>query len=513
MSRLRGPALNYAANYALALLSAALLILICPDWNVVWLAPLALTPLLWALAREPRPLHRFLLGYAAGWVYWFTICIWIQFVLEYHGGMGQWGGWGTFLLFCAYKSIHLGVFSLLAAILLPHWYAAPAIAALWTGIERTHGNFGFAWLALGNAGIDMPVPLRLAPVTGVYGLSFVFALLGTAFALALLKRPRKQFPWVAPVLLLPLLPALPEAPAAGETAVLVQPNVPEDREWAPVTTEQLHLRLASVSLEAARRATTRLVLWPEVPGPLYYYNDPSFHEKVTDLARLAHAYFLFGTVAQTPDHRPLNSAVMLKPDGSFVDRYDKINLVPFGEFVPEPFGFVNRISKEAGDFVPGNRMVLFPVQGQPVGAFICYESVFPDHVRQFVKRGATLLVNLSNDGYFGHSAARGQHLSIVRMRAAENERWILRATNDGISAAIDPAGRVTSRILPYSEQVARVDFGYNRALTPYSLYGDWFAWGCLLMAVALLPLTQWPHYTPPRKPGTTSAGSQARRRP
>ncbi len=117
-----------------------------------------------------------LLGEFAGIVYWFAICYWIQFVLEVHGGMGHWGSWGTFALFCVLKALHLALFSLLAAVLLKTRYAIPAIAALWTGIERTHGTFGFAWLTLGNAGIDMPLPLRLAPFVGVYGISFLFAL-------------------------------------------------------------------------------------------------------------------------------------------------------------------------------------------------------------------------------------------------------------------------------------------------------------------------------------------------
>src|SRR5579884_424969 len=159
-------------NWELALLSAALLVTIFPRFNLIWLAPFALAPLLLALSREPRPWMRFLLGYVAGVVYWFATCYWIQFVLEVHGGMGRWGGWGTFLLFCVLKAIHLGVFAMLAAVVLPHSYAIPAVAALWTGIERTHADFGFAWLTLGNAGIDMALPLRLAPWVGVYGLSF-----------------------------------------------------------------------------------------------------------------------------------------------------------------------------------------------------------------------------------------------------------------------------------------------------------------------------------------------------
>ena len=200
--------------------------------------------------------------------------------------------------------------------------------------------------------------------------------------------------------------------------------------------------------------------------------------------------FLLGAVGFTPQREPLNSAVMLDPSGRIVDRYDKINLVPFGEFIPPMFGWVNRITKEIGDFVPGERVVVFPVDGHKLGAFICYESVFPDLVRQFVHGGAEVLVNLSNDGYFGHSFAHQQHLEIVRMRAAENRRWLLRATNDGITAAIDPACRVVERMPAFVQTAGLLPYNYERAETPYTRHGDWFAWGCfefgfLMSAVSL----------------------------
>ena len=129
------------------------------------------------------------------------------------------------------------------------------------------------------------------------------------------------------------------------------------------------------------------------------------------------------------------------------------------------------------------------MDGHKIGAFICYESAFPDLVRQFARDGAEVLVNLSNDGYFGHSAAREQHLSLVRMRAAENRRWILRATNDGITAMVDPAGRVAFRAPPYRELASDVTYRYEAQMTPYTRYGDWFAWSCLIAGL-LLPLEE-----------------------
>ena len=235
-----------------------------------------------------------------------------------------------------------------------------------------------------------------------------------------------------------------------------------------------------------------LILWPEVPAPIYYESDSAFREQVHQLAQLTGAYFLFGTVAHTRDGLPLNSAVMVAPEGRLIDRYDKIFLVPFGEFVPSLFSFVNKISSEAGDFAPGSRIVVFPVGSHQVATFICYESAFPHLVRQFAGHGAQLLVNLSNDGYFGDRAAREQHLRLVRMRAAENRRWVLRSTNNGITASVDPAGRVREALPSWSEQVGRLSDSYVSSRTPYSMSGDWFAWGCLALGLALVVVSQFP---------------------
>jgi len=490
MTRLPAPWIKYA----LALATAVLLVLAFPPLNLTVFAPLALTPLLLALIWEPRPWHRFLLGYAAGNVYWFATCYWIQFVLEVHGGMGPWGGWGSFLLFSLAKSLHLALFAMLAGVLVPRWYAIPAVAALWTGIERTHGTFGFAWLALGNAGIDMALPMRLAPIIGVYGLSFFFALIAAGIALLIVRRPRQELAWLGLLLVVIVLPPLPDATPGDRTAVLVQPDIPEEADWTPVTADAAQRRLVNITTSAAAAGPTDLMIWPESPGPFYYSNDPGFRDKVNALARDQHAPLIFGTVAFTEKEQPLNSAVMLSSDGRPVDRYDKMYLVPFGEFIPPLFGWVNRISQEAGDFVPGKRVVVSPAGDMRVGTFICYESAFPHLVRQFTKQGANVLVNISNDGYFGHSVAREQHLLLVRMRAAENRRWLLRATNDGITAVIDPAGRITGRLPMYQESTGRMKFALESGTTPYTDLGDWFSWGCLIISAILLVLTQLPNY-------------------
>jgi apolipoprotein N-acyltransferase len=461
-----------------ALLSAALLLLIFPRFNAHQLAPIALTPLVVVLGRTESAFQRFLYGWAAGIFYWFFLCTWIQFVLEQHGGMGQWGSWGSFVLFSILKALHLAVFGLLAGPLMRRRIAILLVPALWTGLERTHGTFGFAWLALGNAGISMSLPLRLAPFVGVYGLSFVFCALATGLACVLLRYPRTRLLPLASLGLLWLLPEIPQRVPARETALVVQPNIDPDARWSGAEREAAENRLSLLS----SAVPSPLVIWPELPAPLYFYDDREFRNAAINIARHG-SYFLFGTVAYTEEHQPLNSAVLLKPDGSEAGRYDKIDLVPFGEFVPPVFSFVNRITQEAGDFAPGHDIKVLNAAGHRLGTFICYESAFPDLVRQFSRQGADVLVNLSNDAYFGPSEAREQHLSLVRMRAVESRRYIIRATNNGITAVIDPAGRTVKQLPSYRELAAAVRFGTVQDTTFYARHGDWFAWGCLLVSL------------------------------
>jgi apolipoprotein N-acyltransferase len=488
-------------NYLLAASTGILLVLLYPSFSFTALAPVALTPLLVAMAREFRTKQRFLLGYLAGIIYWFGVCYWIQAVLADHGGVGEWGGWGSYLLFCILKSIHLGVFSMLGAVVIRTPWGIPVVAALWAGLERTQSTLTlFQWLMLGNAGIDMGVPMRLAPITGVYGISFVFAMMSAIVAAALLRRPRKEFLWAGALLLMFLLPGLPaEKQPEGASAVVVQPDISETQEWTRDAIDNMRQRLNLLSLEAALKPgqpAPSVIVWPEAPAPVYYTRDEILRRQVNELARVTHSPILLGTVTYTESGAPLNSAQFVSPDGTAAGRYDKIYLVPFGEYIPPPFGFVKQITSEAGEFRPGNKIAIFENAGLKIGSFICYESAIPHLVREFSRQGAQVFVNISNDGYFGHSSARRQHLELVRMRAAENRRWIVRATNNGITALVDPAGRVASQLPSFIETAARFSFTPISEVTPYARYGDWFAWLCLVFAAVVLIRSQLPHYTP-----------------
>jgi apolipoprotein N-acyltransferase len=473
-------------NWILALASSALLVFLFPRFGFVWLAPIALTPLLIACAREPRWRRRFALGYVCGFVYWFGICNWIQWTLAHHAGIGGAMAWFLFALFCLAKAIQMGVFAALAGVLMRSRMALPAIAALWVIIEWTHSWTGFEWLNLGNAGSNMSLPLRLAPITGVWGISFVFALMSAAVAWIALRRSRPQILWL---LLLPGLVLLPDVPGlerGDASAILVQPNIDDEAQWTPGLVDQTERQLMLLSVSPALARGVDIIVWPEMPAP-FEDTDPTFTGRVARVAETTHAAVLTGVIARAADGAPLNSALLVGPNGAVISRYDKVNLVPFGEFVPWPFGLLTRkVSGEAGDFEAGRKIVVSPVDHHRVGAFICYESVFPSYVRRFVASGAEVLFNISNDSWFGMSQARYQHILMVRMRAAENARWILRATDNGITGVIDPAGRVVRSTEEYTEIAARLQFRYRQDQTIYTRFGDWFVALCGLVAAAAL---------------------------
>jgi apolipoprotein N-acyltransferase len=476
-------------KFGAALLTAALLILAFPHFNFAFLAPVALAPLLWAAAKEPRHWRRFLLGWAAGVVYWAGACYWIQIVLHDHAGIAAWASWLGFVIFSLLKGLHLGVFALAAGLLMNRRFAVLTAPALWVAVEWSHTWLGFAWLDLGNAGINMPVPMRLAPFTGVYGLSFVFGATATALALVALRRPRIELAPAVALLVVWLLPALPAVKRGTESAVLVQPNIPEDAEWTQPWVDDMHQRLAALSLKGALGspgADPALIVWPEAPAPMYYDRDPQFRGMVDQVARTTRSYVLLNVVPLA-GRSPLNSALLVSPEGQSVGRYDQINLVPFGEYVPAPFkALIGKIATESDDFVPGARQAVLSAGPHKIGAFICYESVFPGFVRNLANQGAELLVNISNDGWYGASAAREQHLQIVRMRAAENRRWILRATNDGVTSTIDPGGRVARNLPSFTAASALTGFSWVGSTTFYSRHGDWFVWLCIIVALAAL---------------------------
>lgn len=483
-----------------ATVSAVFMAACLPPWNLAFLAPVALAPLLFALGHEGDGKARFFAGWLAGFLYWAAVCHWIGDVLSNHGGLNAPLAVVAVVLFALAKGLHLAVFAWMAGPMLKRWWAVPAIALLWTGLERTHAPLGFPWLQLGNAGIEMALPLRLAPLLGVYGLTFLFAATATGAALAALKRPRMQLAWLAAIALLWALPAIETGKAADKQAAVLQPNFDANQAWPEAEKERMLRQTAYLTLAEAldpARPAVALVVWPEAPAPLYYYNDEKFRTQAGTLARLAGAPFLFGTVAYTPDREPLNSAVLLDGRGRLAGRYDKRMLVPFGEYIPWGFGWIGKISSEAGNYAAGETSGRLMAGSRSVGVFICYESAFPHLVRKLAGQGAPVLVNLTNDGYFGGSGApRSQHVMLARMRAVENRRWLLRVANDGLTGSIDPAGRIHDTLPEFKKTAGRLRYAESSETTPYARLGDWFAWACLALGTGLWLAALMPVYRP-----------------
>ena len=489
--------------------------LVFPTPALYFLCWIALAPLLVALVqpnsgnpdRNPTSAslgQALLLAWINGIIFYAGTCFWIFHTLRVYGGMGQHVAVLLMALFLMAAGTHHGLFGVLVAaaararrlgrnralILAPFFWVTAEI--LWEQIV------GFPWQPLGTAQVDNIPMSRIATLTGVYGLSFEIALVNAAFAAAfLLPRERRRTMLTAALAaaaILQLGTLVKPAPSqATYSATLVQQNLPilEPSQWTYDFYRRTLSNLAAMSIAPPGASAEKpgLILWPESPSP-FFLNDSRFRQIVSAIAEKEHSYVLVGGIDMTPDRRPLNSAALIAPDGTWSARYDKIHLVPFGEYVPfqSLFFFVQKITKETGDFARGTERTVFNAGSYKLGVFICYESVFPDEVRLFARNGAQLFANISNDEWFGPWGAPGQHLNMVRMRAIENRRWVLRATNTGITVSIDPYGRVVARA-PRNQRVdLEAPFGVESGTTFYTRHGDWFAWGCAIISLLALLL-------------------------
>jgi apolipoprotein N-acyltransferase len=512
----------HKSAWLLVLLSAALQILIFPLPNLYMLCWVAVTPLLIAFlrARPPQtlqlrvgikllpasPLQAFFMGYACGILWYAGTCYWIYSVMHQYGGVNTPAGIGILILFCLYLAIYHGVFGLLVSLLAggsPFNLRALLLSpVVWVAVELARTRItGFPWGLLGTTQVDNIPLARIASVTGVYGLSFEIMLVNAAFAAAyLVQREKRKRLLLATLIAAAVLQAGSFFPApaipADHSALLVQANVPilEGSDWTKEYFNDTLRSLSGISLDPQSGPHPDLIVWPESPAP-FYATDPLFRDAVSDVARRSNAWLLAGNIgtrnaSTTPDQTTeiYNSASLVSPNGEWVSRYDKVHLVPFGEYVPfkQIFSFAGGLTKEVGDFSRGASRTPLDAGGTKLGTFICYESIFPDDIRQFANNGAQVLVNISNDGWYGDSGAYAQHLKQSRMRAVENNRWLLLDTNTGVTAVIDPYGRIVASAPRKTRTVLRAPYALSSATTFYTRHGDWFACLCAIILLAAL---------------------------
>ncbi len=513
--------------WLLMLVSTGLQILIFPLPNTYWLCWVALTPLLIALlrARQPetlqlreavkllpaKPLQGFLLAYVCGILWYGGTCYWIYSTMRQYGGVNAPAAVGILILFCLYLALYHGAFGLLISLFANgspfSRRALVLVPVTWVAVELARTRItGFPWDLLGVAQVDNIPLARIAAATGVYGLSFEIMIVSTAWAAVfLVHRDKRQSLLIASIAATVVLQAgqLMPVPAlhADKSAVLVQANVAilEGADWTrdyfnTTLSELSALSLNPNSSSAAQSSHADLIVWPESPAP-FYTSDPLFRNALSSIAREANTWVLAGGIgvtnaSQNPE-RPTtiyNSAQLVSPTGEWVSRYDKAHLVPFGEYVPfkRLFAFAGGLTKEVGDFSAGTSRFPLEADGTKLGVFICYESIFPDEVRQFAANGAQVLVNISNDGWYGDSGAYAQHLKQARMRAVENARWLLRDTNTGVTASIDPYGRVIAGAPRKMRTALQAPYALVDETTFYTRHGDWFAYLCAIICTAAL---------------------------
>jgi len=514
---------------------------IFPNFAIYLLSWVALAPLIYAILKcreqdvtmvladggqflAPATAGQgFLLGYASGIIWYLGSCYWVYHVMHSYGGLGAVTSALLLIAFALYLGLYHGLFGLLLALIAArrNGFSLRALVFtpfLWVAVElaRTYIT-GFPWDLLGTTQIDNIPLTRVATFTGVYGLSFEIALVNTAFAAAfLVPYARRRLLLTAALAAAIALQATklerPEALPTEQAATLVQPDIPIlNADWSLDYLEQtLHaLEALSVRPQHDKPGSPGLIVWPESPAP-FWTTDLHLRRTLADIARDTSSYIIAGSIGiehtGDPNRRPdiYNSASVISPTGAWTARYDKIHLVPFGEYVPFQtlLSFAKALTREVGTFSRGNQRAPLNIGDSKAGTFICYESIFPDEVRRFALNGAEVFVNISNDSWFGDTGAPRQHLNMARMRAVENYRWLLRDTNSGITAVIDPYGRIVKEA-PRNQRVAlQAPYGLEEFTTFYTRHGDWFPILCAIITLLGLLLRYFERAAAAMNPAT-----------
>jgi apolipoprotein N-acyltransferase len=498
------------ARFLLAIASGAALAFSFPNYNLSLLGWAGVGMLVLA-SFEAGPAEALFGGFLHGIVFYPLSVPWIDTVMRQYGNVDPWSAAAVLGLMSVALAIFPVVFSwgiayvsrkqrpgqnrLYACALAPFWW----VALEWARTRLILG--GFPWNLTGYAASGSLALVQLVAITGIYGLSFLVVAYSSLVAFAILSG--RQRIWKAAMVSTGLLISVGAGgqyfvPVAvpHHIAHLVQTDFAQSEQypsnWMQVHSGELD-QLERISVSAAQDAPVRpgLIVWPEVPAP-FSMQDPNFSERAQKIARDSAADFLVGIVDWKRDSAgkwlASNTAILLGPSGQRIFTYDKIHLVPFGEFVPYRrwLWFAGRLTADIGDFTPGNSYRVGKLPDGGFGVFICYEAIFPAQVRQYTLGGAQLLINISNDGWFGRSSAPVQHLMMARVRAVENRRWLLRDTNNGFTASIDPYGRIVAELPTDVRSELDAPYDFRTGFTPYVRFGDWFAFLCVAVSLAIL---------------------------
>jgi apolipoprotein N-acyltransferase len=502
-------------DYALALLSGALLALSFPRYGHPAFAWIALVPLLIALAqrRQPLapsrvegPLRAFLLGLTSGFVYFTGTLYWTGTVIRTFGGIPLPAAVLGVILLALYQGFFPALFALISSRLIARGGVAALFlsAAAWVATEFFRGIVfgGFPWVLLGDSQVTVLPVAQLASVLGVYGVSALVAFVNASIAYAMLTAGRRRAAAIAAAAVVLIATGTWGTARIADASLtrmgtpirvaLIQANIAQEDKWRSAEARRIFTTYIAMTRDAVKRGA-EYVIWPESATPFMFEQDPAGEEALRALAREVRVPILFGSDQEVTQPEPAlyNAAFLVTPEGKTAAVYRKIHLVPWGEFIPMKrlLFFVSPLVDSFTDFSPGTSMVMLPIGSHLTSTAICYEVVYPSLIRQAVQAGSELLTTITNDAWYGHSSAPYQHFALASMRAIEQGRYLARAANTGISGIVDPYGRIVrqSGIFEQDALVEQVRFLKERTI--YSRIGDAIAYVAIaVVALGLLVL-------------------------
>ncbi|EFK07181.1 apolipoprotein N-acyltransferase [delta proteobacterium NaphS2] len=492
----------------LAILSGLLLTASFPPGKFSFLAWIALIPLFISL-RDKRPRSAFKLGFIGGFFHYLTLLYWVIVVLGRYGNLHMAISLLALLLLSLFLALYPGLFSALASQMVGTRFSFFFMAALWVSLEflRAHLFTGFPWCLLGYTQYERLAVIQIADLTGVYGISFLIVLVNGLIFQSFFMKNRSlhtflKWEWLFVALLVTGtifygFQKLAQKKAGKQSdphlnAAVIQADIDQSVKWKPSyqrKTLETYFRLSSL----AAPLKPALIVWPETALPFFYQDAPAFSSQMRHFADRIGATLVFGSPAYERKNRRIeyyNRAYMITPGISSAGYYDKRHLVPFGEYVPlkKYLPFLNQLVQAAGNFVSGGRQGPLMKKDLSLGVLICFEAIFPELARDLARDGAQVLVNITNDAWFGATSAPYQHLSMAVFRSVETGLPMIRAANTGFSAFIGPSGKILSRSALFEEAVLdqSVPFSPSPPATLYTRMGDLFAGALLLISLLKL---------------------------
>ncbi len=491
----------------LSLISGILLILSFPNFDLEFLAWVSLIPLFYAIEGK-KLYHSFKLGLITGFTSFLGILYWILIAVHTYGNVPLILSILILLLLVIYLSLFIGSFTLLYRLiqinLRIHFIVFAPV--LWVSLEylRSFLLTGFPWANLGHSQyLNLPL-IQMAEITGVYGLSFIIVLVNITLYQVFCQWINRRFPLREVIITILILLGfliygyvsigMVDRQITKNPSVkigLVQGNIDQSIKWNESFQQETLRIYERLSLKVAQEKPD-LIIWPETATPFFFQDEKGYQSLIFEIPKKTEAFLLFGTPAYKVENGKVNHynrALLLDPSGKVVGRYDKIHLVPYGEYVPlGEYISLGSLGEGIGNFKPGNEIFNFSLRNGKFGVLICFEIIFPDLCRRFVKKGANFLVTITNDAWFGKTSAPYQHFSMAVFRAVENRVFIARAANTGISGFIDAKGRIIEKGRLFKEEVMNETIRLSNYKTFYTQYGDIFAWICSLISIAFLSL-------------------------